>query len=550
MSYVDDDEGEDAAYYDDEEDATRTPLAPPAADADEEDHAELLAARKSGEHSLGGWHYAPLIVGLAPPLGAILGGGKADHWSDVILLLLSSFWLFQCLKVPHDIYYAARTRRILQQDEQEDSEDEDEGDDGHRPSTRSLRSRRRHLAIVELQRTEVIALAACIASPVVGAYLLQWLQANLHDGSRYLNQFNIRLFMMAAGIRPWTHAFKLLRRRLLLLQEDVHYPSAKVESLSRRLQRVEADLSSLRKSTASHSDVRTLRNGIDVPLSSLSRSLRKQEKRSELHRSNSEDKFGLVESRLEDLLRECAINAELIEAERIERERSGSLARNVLEAFKFAIGQRNTPPGVWQYQQRQLDGGAAASRLIAAQQYADNSNSQVVASAPAALAPREWYAQGMAYWAFLPLNIANSVLRRAGGGQGGENDVTTAARRMIAGNDHPHPHPHYHGKNGSHGSTASPTNSPPTSPPGMQSAAAAAGAAMLQPVGNPSAWKSSPSSSTSTSTSRNRDRNAPQLPPLQPTNMNINPLNGGGGNGGGGAAAAASPWKRVSRRKE
>lgn len=240
--------------------------------------------------------------------------------------------LFQTLKIPHDIYYAARTRRIIQADQAGEEQ-------GERPESPE-RSRRRLLAIAMLQRAEVVALIACILSPIAGASILHCLQQHLTDSPRYLNQFNIRLFLMAAGIRPWIHAFKLLRRRLLLLQEDVHYPSAKVEFLQRRLTRLEADLSSLRKSAASKSEIRILRDGIDVPLSQMSRSMRRYEKKEECLRNTAEDKFVLIETRLEDLLRECAINAELIEAERLKRERSSSLGFNVLEAVKFVLGQR------------------------------------------------------------------------------------------------------------------------------------------------------------------------------------------------------------------
>lgn len=70
----------------------RIPLEPPSSAPLDEELEEIIAARVSGEHSLGGWHYAPLIVGIGPALGAILGG-KADLWSDAILLLLSSFWV-------------------------------------------------------------------------------------------------------------------------------------------------------------------------------------------------------------------------------------------------------------------------------------------------------------------------------------------------------------------------------------------------------------------------------------------------------------------------
>ena len=53
---------------------------------------------------------------------------------------------------------------------------------------------------------------------------------------------------------------------------------------------------------------------------------------------SAEEKFSIVESRLEDLLRETAINAELIEEERRERERAASLRISLFEAVKYLLG--------------------------------------------------------------------------------------------------------------------------------------------------------------------------------------------------------------------
>lgn len=75
-----------------EADEPTTPLGPPVADPAEEELEEIIAARASGEHSLGGWHYAPLLVGVVPPLGSIFGG-NANTWSDALLLCLASFWV-------------------------------------------------------------------------------------------------------------------------------------------------------------------------------------------------------------------------------------------------------------------------------------------------------------------------------------------------------------------------------------------------------------------------------------------------------------------------
>lgn len=103
---------------------------------------------------------------------------------------------------------------------------------------------------------------------------------------------------------------------------------------------MENELSQLRRLVALKTDVRLLRDGIDVPLTQLSRTMRRFEKKEEHLRLSAEDKFNLMESRLEDLLREVAINAELIEEERRERERVASLPVSMFQAIKFALGSR------------------------------------------------------------------------------------------------------------------------------------------------------------------------------------------------------------------
>lgn len=51
---------------------------------------------------------------------------------------------------------------------------------------------------------------ALVISPVAGAWLLHWLMDTFTDGNRYLNTFNIRLFMLASGIKPWSVSLFLL----------------------------------------------------------------------------------------------------------------------------------------------------------------------------------------------------------------------------------------------------------------------------------------------------------------------------------------------------
>lgn len=88
---------------------------------------------------------------------------------------------------------------------------------------------------------------------------------------------------------------------MLHLQEVVHYPSSRVEHMNRRLSRLETEILTLRKLVAMKTDVTMLKDGIDVPLTQLSRTMRRYEKKEEHLRMSAEDKFDLVESRLEDL---------------------------------------------------------------------------------------------------------------------------------------------------------------------------------------------------------------------------------------------------------
>ncbi|KAE8217663.1 hypothetical protein CF319_g8298 [Tilletia indica] len=443
------------------------PFAPPGLDydADEAEHAQQRAAAAAAQSAFGGWHWAPLVIALAPPIGTLLGG-HADAWSDAILLLLGTFWLYQWMRVPWDMYALSRTRRILQADEEEE---EDEEDTELSEEERQARHRARLYSLTELQRTEYLALLCCMLSPFAGAFFLTWAQDNLTDGHKYLNAFNIRLFTLAAAIRPWMHGVSLLRRRLLLLQEDVHYPSSRVEALKRKTKRLETDLSTLRKLVATKSDVSILREGIDAPISQLTRAVRRNEKKEEYLRLSAEDKFVVVEARLDEILREVAINAELIEEERRERERIARMPLNhIVQAVKLLVGSRasTSSSSSSSYQASRphaIHGSRPMAQIQAANQAGNGSSRHPISAAPPGsysqsraymhasdsshmhgapasqgfshpsyhnapgpisppssvrsppTEPNEpaWYAKGPMYYMFLPLNISNAALSYA-----------------------------------------------------------------------------------------------------------------------------------------
>jgi hypothetical protein len=216
--------------------------------------------------------------------------------------------------------------------------------------------------------------------------------------------------------------------------------------MNRRLATLEGNVSSLRKLVALKSDVSMLRDGIDLPLTQLSRTMRRYEKKEEHLRMSAEDKFSLMESRLEDLLREVAINAELIEEERRQRTRVLSLPASILHAIKYALGQntqreyhydRNltgmtaplnitAPPSGPEHTPNSKISASAMQQTHSADSLPDYSSpprypssrgkqlpsASPLSNATAALSP-DWMEQGLAYWLFLPINVPKAVLRSA-----------------------------------------------------------------------------------------------------------------------------------------
>lgn len=85
------------------------PLSPPSVGSDDDYYQDDRSRGNKGENVLGNWHFAPLLIAIVPPLGAVLGGG-ADAWSDAILLVIASFYLYQLLKGEYRAWKGRRPR--------------------------------------------------------------------------------------------------------------------------------------------------------------------------------------------------------------------------------------------------------------------------------------------------------------------------------------------------------------------------------------------------------------------------------------------------------
>lgn len=226
--------------------------------------------------------------------------------------------------VPWELYYSSRTRRINQA-----ASILTEDDSGTPESVK----KRRKAAAAELLRNELLSLALCVVSPFIGSSLLYYVRGALSEPDRYINPFNIRLFVLASGVKPWSHFLKLVKNRNLFLQSEVHYPVTTVALLMRRVKVLEGEIDDLRRAYATKDDVRQLRDGVDLPLTQLSKAVRRYERKEEYLRLSSEEKFSILSERQEEMLHEIALSAQLIEQIRTEQEKSGSVIRALRHIF-------------------------------------------------------------------------------------------------------------------------------------------------------------------------------------------------------------------------
>lgn len=199
------------------------------------------------------------------------------------------------------------------------------------PAEKSSRSRSQEAAVNELYVHEVLALISCFLSPMLGAYLLHTVRAQLSMGSEgLLTDFNITVFLLAAELRPISHTLKLLQARTLHLQRIVHTApmeppmTAKFEEMCVRLAQLEQRADATEEATSSRlasaaqqaqqqagrangtkhdaAIVREVRNAIQPELDALNRAVRRYERKATVLALQTESRLGSVDTRLDDAI--------------------------------------------------------------------------------------------------------------------------------------------------------------------------------------------------------------------------------------------------------
>ncbi|KAJ0116512.1 hypothetical protein J7T55_007492 [Diaporthe amygdali] len=328
------------------------------------------AKHDMGQDSSGALANLPIAFALLPALVGVLFEGGSQLITDVMLLGLVFVFLRYTVTQPWQWYHSAQELRIRQevglehvsedgsesdiapskrasivtlddvpeetlQDEQQSSQPMQQHPEtrrnleGKSPVERPSRTRSQEAAVNELYVHEVLALVSCFLSPVIGAYLLHAIRNQLSRPSEgLLTNFNISVFLLAAELRPLSHALKLIQARTLHLQrivrltptpastkEQLEEMRLRVAQLELRAEAAEAvtaqslEISAQRQQQQQNSSlkqgpalVREVRNAIQPELDALNRAVRRYEKKATVLALQTESRLGAVDTRLSDAI--------------------------------------------------------------------------------------------------------------------------------------------------------------------------------------------------------------------------------------------------------
>ncbi|TPX35276.1 hypothetical protein SmJEL517_g02231 [Synchytrium microbalum] len=269
----------------------------------------------SGEESAlsYGW---PILFAVMPPLMSLMFG-STTLWGEVLLLMLTAFYLYIIIKVPWDMYHSVRTRKYLNrvaftshpptmssEAQSTDSTNANTNTSTPQPSTmdfESVSTSYRNAAYEELQQWERFYLFTIGISPFLGGLGLHLVRHFLSQPNQLISNFNVALFVVAAGIKPLLFIMSLARAEATRLQEELNYPTTEVDSLKTRVMALEGQIAAIMEQAATKTDLFALREEHESSVSVLGRSIRRVEKRADQARGFAEERTLALEGRLREV---------------------------------------------------------------------------------------------------------------------------------------------------------------------------------------------------------------------------------------------------------
>lgn len=196
----------------------------------------------------------------------------------------------------------------------------------------------------ELRVHELLALATCFIFPLVGAWLLHYIRAQLSRPSEGLvSNYNLTIFLLASELRPLSHLIKLVQARTLYLQRTVAnnphvsdtpspVSSTALRDLTTRLTDLETHIADSATTPTTPKQLQaqfpeltlTIRKQLQPDLDALNRAVRRYEKRATLLSMQTEKRLQDLESRMGDAIT-LAAAAERASQSQKQRRNSGLL---------------------------------------------------------------------------------------------------------------------------------------------------------------------------------------------------------------------------------
>ncbi|KAH9887045.1 hypothetical protein C8Q73DRAFT_270713 [Cubamyces lactineus] len=222
-----------------------------------------------------------IIVALVSPIGNWLTGG--DHIKNLFLIILLIFYLHQIVEIPWQLYLSSRPRQASRRQHQANKHADD-----HVAHLTAL-------AENELRRHELFYLGLAMASPFIGAIFLRYVLSALGDHNA-LSWFSTTLFVLATGIRPWTHLVNRLNERTQELHDALHTPAedtlAHIQEQTQRaldaaLQRIDAlehEMDELREGLKRNEQLRVVCDDLSEILGDVERATKRNERKADTTR--------------------------------------------------------------------------------------------------------------------------------------------------------------------------------------------------------------------------------------------------------------------------
>jgi hypothetical protein len=186
--------------------------------------------------------------------------------------------------------------------------------------------RKLQLAHAELQSYEIIYLTLTVLSPFLGATLLRLVATAITGDTNTLSWFSTSLYVLATGIRPWTHLVERLKSRSRALNDILRELEDKESRTNDGEEYVEEDISELRSymlslderllrlSDKGNTEAKEIYEHLQGVVEGMDKTLRRH--RSELVKSTQAQsaRVAVLEARINGL--DMALEKSLFESER------------------------------------------------------------------------------------------------------------------------------------------------------------------------------------------------------------------------------------------